>query len=143
MAILQLKTKPYSSSSAIYDNSVFQTGRINLQGDQNGSGVGIFIESTLPLSVTGDLTQGVTYNSASLLVNGGVFIEDYLYVNSGITTNGDIQIGVTNSDTQTLTMGLPVDNKAWRMRKVDETIRWEKFNISSGEWDLMIRFSEC
>lgn len=141
MPKLQLKTKPHSSATAIYDNSVFETGRITLNGDSNG--IGIFIGSSQSLGITGDFTQGITYNTASLMVNGGAFIDEHLYVNSGISTNGDIQIGMSGSDTQTLTMGLPLDDKAWRMRKVDETIRWEKFDTTSGQWDLMIRFSEC
>ena len=139
MPTLQLKRKPHSTASGIYDNSVFQTGRINLQGDN--AGVGIFIGSTQALD--GDLTLGVTYINASLLVAGGVYIEDHLYVEQGITTNGTLQLGITNSDEQIISMGLPVDDKAWRMRKLDETIRWEKYNTSSMEWDLMIRFSEC
>jgi len=139
MAKLQLKTKPHSSATAIYDNSVFTTGRVNFQGDDNG--IGVFIGTSQAL--TGDFTQGITYTTGALLVNGGVFIDNYLYVESGITTNGDIQIGATGSETQTLTMGAPIDDKAWRMRKVDETIRWEKFNTTLDEWELMIRFSEC
>lgn len=134
---LQLKTNPHSTGSAIYDNSIFETGRINLNGDLNG--VGIYIGSTQVLD--GDLS-GITTTSGALLVNGGVFIEDHLYVKSGITTNGDIQIGSTNSETQTITMG-PLNDKSWRMRKIGETIQWEKFNENSSEWDLMIRFSEC
>lgn len=139
MPTLQLKTKPYSSATGIYDNSTFTTGRINLQGDNLGTG--IFINSTEPLS--GDYTLGVTYASGALLVDGGVFIEDKLYVESGITTNGDIQIGITGSNIQTLTMGLPFDDKTWRMRKVDETIRWEKYDSLTQSWELMIRFSKC
>lgn len=141
MSKLQLKKPPYSSASGIYNDSVFETGRIKLNGDLNG--IGIFIGSTQALTHENDLTTGVTNNNASLLVAGGVLIEDHLYVDAGITTNGDIQIGMTGSEEQILTMGMPIDDKAWRMRKLDETIRWEKFNTISGEWDLMIRFSEC
>lgn len=141
MPILQLKKPPYSSASGIYDDSVFQTGRINLKGDLDG--VGIFIGSTQSLTIYNDLRLGVTYNDAALLVAGGVLIDDHLYVESGITTNGNIQVGMTGSNEQVLTFGPPVDDKAWRMKKLDETIRWEKFNSTSGEWDLMIRFSEC
>ncbi len=141
MPILQLKKAPFSSASAIYDDSVFQTGRINLKGDLDG--VGIFIGSTQSLTHENDLTLGVTYNDAALLVAGGVLIDDHLYVESGITTNGNIQVGMTGSDEQLITLGMPIDNNAWRMRKLDDTIRWEKFNTTSGEWDLMIRFSEC
>ena len=139
MPKLQLKTKPHSSATAIYDNSVFQTGRINLNGDNNG--IGIFIGTSQALS--GDLTLGATYINAGLIVNGGAFIGEDLFVESDISTQGDIQIGLTGSDEQILSLGLPNDDKAWRMRKLDETIRWEKFNATSSEWELMVRFSEC
>ena len=141
MPKLQLKRKPHSTASGIYDNSVFQTGRINLQGD--GDGIGIFIGSTQALTHENDLRTGITYNDAALLVNGGVLFGDDLYVEEGITTNGNLQIGMSGSAEQIVSLGLPVNDMAWRMRKLDETIRWEKFNMSSGEWDLMIRFSEC
>ena len=134
MPTLQLKTKPYSSSTGIYDNSVFQTGRITLNGDSNG--VGIIIGTSQPLSLDGDFTQGITYNT-------GALIEDHLYVDAGISTNGDVQIGMTGSEEQIVTLGLPFDDKAWRMRKLDETIRWEKYDTTSQQWELMIRFSEC
>lgn len=139
MSRLQLKSKPHSSATAIYDDSTFETGRINLNGDVDG--VGIFIGSTQ--SLIGDLTEGITTSGGALLVNGGVLIDDHLYVEAGISTNGDVQIGMTGSDSQTLTLGLPIDDKAWRMVKLDETIRWEKFNSITQQWDLMIRFSEC
>ncbi len=136
--VLQLKKNPYSSASGIYDNSIFETGRIILNGVNNG--IGLFIGSTQTLTHENNLTLGVSYNSASLMVAGDVLIDKYLYVESGITTNGDIQIGMTGSTEQNLTLGL--DNP-WRMKKINDTIRWEKFNSLSQEWDLMIRFSEC
>jgi hypothetical protein len=141
MPRLQLKTKPHSSATGIYDNSVFETGRITLNGDPNG--IGIFIGSTEALSITGVYTEGVTYNTAALMVAGGAMIDDHLYVDAGISTNGDIQIGMTGSEEQILSLGLPFDDKAWRMYKLDETIRWEKYDTASQQWELMIRFSKC
>ena len=73
MPTLQLKTKPYSSSTGIYDNSVFETGRITLNGD--GNGIGIFIDSNLSLTHENDLTLGVTYNNTALLVSQYFFID--------------------------------------------------------------------
>ena len=141
MARLQLKTKPHSSATAIYDNSVFETGMIRFNGDSNG--VGIIVGTSEPLSITGIYTEGITYNTAALLVNGGAFIDDHLYVDAGISTNGNIQIGMTGSNEQILSLGLPFDDKAWRMYKLDETIRWEKYDTTSQQWELMIRFSKC
>ena len=125
MPKLQLKTKPHSSATAIYDNSTFETGRININGDLDG--IGIFIGSTQ--SISGDISLGITYIDASLVVSGGAFFNDNLYVESGITSNEQVQLGI--------------DDDAWRMRKVNDTIRWEKYNTTLNDWELMIRFSEC
>ena len=125
MPQLQLKTKPHSSATAIYDNSTFETGRININGDLDG--IGIFIGSTQ--SISGDISLGITYIDASLVVSGGAFFNDNLYVESGITSNEQVQLGI--------------DDDAWRMRKVNDTIRWEKYNTTLNDWELMIRFSEC
>lgn len=133
---LQLKAKPHSSSTAIYHDSVFETGQITLHG--NGSGNGIFIDTSQDLIV--NLSNGITSSSGGLLVNGGVLIDNELYVDNDITTNGNIQIGTGTSE-QILTMGTSGD--AWRMKKINETIRWEKYNSGLGIWELMIRFSEC
>lgn len=137
---LQLKTKPFSSASGIYSNSVFETGSITLHGNTNG--IGIFIDSGQ--DVIGDLVSGITYiTHGALIVKGGVYMNNELYVNSDLTTNGNIQIGATFNTEQTLTMGITNTNDSWRMKKIDNTIRWEKFNTDINDWELMIRFSEC
>ena len=122
----QLIVGPYDSSSLIFSDSSFESAKITLND-------GLIITGTDPDSINtlgGILAAGPVHVSSSidvsfdggitgaLVVDGGVYIEEKLFVNDSICLTGDLEVGTTGGESSSsIYLGAKDDPDSWKFTR--------------------------
>lgn len=148
----QLIVGPHSSSSLIFSDSIFESAKIILSGN---NGIALDITSTSDTSIqtlggikiSGNahilssndvsLDGGIT---AAMVIDGGLYVEKKLHVNNDISLSGDLSVGVLGDVSSSLYIGAENDTNSWKFSRIDGGLYVYKY--INGDYSLYMKLED-